>query len=392
MKTNTLCLVLSLAIGDMFAQTPTPGLWADQNGNPGNLQALTPGALGVGTAVPEAKTDIRYCLPLTGHYPGFVLTRVQCQPPVSGGGGVIPGGFDDVPGPEGSPGGAPQVAITPSHAYVSVTPLNFPLSGLPAAMEPLLWTRVQTPATATDPGKNDSRFIVYPDGRSGINVADPRCALDVRGFGINAPAAIFGVNALRPALAPAGLVPRRYTRHVEIIPHLGHQGYNSISQSADLGVLFTDGMGQEGSNLDGALVIAPWSSDNTAGGLRMEANGNTELRGNFRCTRVTVNAKWWPDAVFADDYRLMPLSEVAGFIKANRHLPGIPSEKAVLENGQDVGALQVLQQQKIEELTLYAIEQEQKSAAQQQLILEQKKKLEEQEARLRKLESILTQK
>ena len=126
--------------------------------------------------------------------------------------------------------------------------------------------------------------------------------------------------------------------------------------------------------------------------LRMEANGNTELRGNFRCTRVTVNAKWWPDAVFADDYRLMPLSEVAGFIKANRHLPGIPSEKAVLENGQDVGALQVLQQQKIEELTLCAIEQEQKSAAQQQLILEQKKKLEEQEARLRKLESILTQK
>lgn len=39
--------------------------------------------------------------------------------------------------------------------------------------------------------------------------------------------------------------------------------------------------------------------------------------------------------------------------------------------------VKVLQQQKIEELTLYAIEQEQKSAAQQQLILEQKKKREE---------------
>lgn len=392
MKTNALCLVFGLAFGDMFAQSPAPGLWSDQNGNPGNLQALTPGALGVGIAVPEAKTDIRYCLPLTGHYPGFVLTRVQCQPPVSGGGGVIPGGFDDVPGPEGSPGGAPKVAITPSHAYVSVTPLNFALSGLPAAMEPLLWTRVQTPATASDPGKNDSRFIVYPDGRSGINVADPRCALDVRGFGINAPAAIFGVNALRPALPPAGLVPRRYTRHIEIVPHLGHQGYNSISQVKDLGILFSDGLGDEGSNLEGALVIAPWSSDNTAGGLRMEANGNTELRGNFRCTRLTVNAKWWPDAVFAPGYRLMSLAQVDSFIQTNRHLPGIPNEDSVTNNGQDIGVLQVLQQQKTEELTLYAIDQEKQLQRQALLITEQRKQLSTQEARLQKLELLMNQK
>ena len=119
------------------------------------------------------------------------------------------------------------------------------------------------------------------------------------------------------------------------------------------------------------------------------SNMNSELRGNLRCSKLTVNAKWWPDGVFADEYRLMPLTEVANFIKANRHLPGIPSEKAVLENGQDVGALQVLQQQKIEELTLYAIEQEQKSATQQQLILEQKKRLEQQEMRLQKLEQAL---
>jgi hypothetical protein len=259
-------------------------------------------------------------------------------------------------------------------------------------MEPLLWTRVQTPATATDPGKNDSRFIVYPDGRSGINVADPRCALDVRGFGINAPAAIFGVNALRPALPPAGLVPRRFTRHIEIVPHLGHQGYNSISQVKDLGILFSDGLGDEGSNLEGALVIAPWREDSGSGGLRMEANGNTELRGNLRCTKVTVNAQWWPDAVFADNYRLMPLNEVEKFIRTNRHLPGIPSEDTVVQRGQDLGALQVLQQQKIEELTLYAISQEKQLREQQGLIEIQKQRLEAQELRLQKLETLNNQK
>ena len=137
-------------------------------------------------------------------------------------------------------------------------------------------------------------------------------------------------------------------------------------------------------------MIAPWN-DNAlpgavVGGLRMESNGNTELRGNFRCTRLTVNAKWWPDAVFADDYRLMPLTEVADFIKANRHLPGIPSEKTVLESGQDVGALQVLQQQKIEELMLYVIEQDKSLKDQRAVIEKQTKAMAEQEIRLKKME------
>lgn len=121
----------------------------------------------------------------------------------------------------------------------------------------------------------------------------------------------------------------------------------------------------------------------------MEHNGNTELRGNFRCTKLTVNAKWWPDAVFAPGYRLMSLAQVDSFIQTNRHLPGIPCEDSVVSNGQDVGALQVLQQQKIEELTLYAIDQEKQLKAQQQLIAEQKKQLAAQELRLQKLEQLL---
>ena len=219
----------------------------------------------------------------------------------------------------------------------------------------------------------------------------------MRGFGPNAPAAIFGVRAQRSAVTIAGNpVPQQYTKHVEIVPHLSRYGYNRISQEKDLGIFFTDGLGNMGTNVDGALVIAPWSdtsvAGSNAGGLRMDKSGNTELRGSFRCTRLTVNAKWWPDAVFADNYRLMPLSEVASFIKTNRHLPGIPSEKAVLENGQDVGALQVLQQQKIEELTLYAIEQDKKLKEQEIAIAEQKKQMAAQEDRLQKLEKLLNQK
>lgn len=121
----------------------------------------------------------------------------------------------------------------------------------------------------------------------------------------------------------------------------------------------------------------------------MEQNGNTELRGNFKCTKLTVNTKWWPDLVFEENYKLMSLKQLDSFIHINKHLPGIPSEEVVLKNGQDVGEFQVLQQQKIEELTLYAIEQEKRLNQQQTVINEQKKQLELQESRLQKLEALI---
>jgi hypothetical protein len=48
--------------------------------------------------------------------------------------------------------------------------------------------------------------------------------------------------------------------------------------------------------------------------------------------------------------------EVENFIKKNNHLPGIPSAKTIEANGINVGEMQKLQMQKIEELTLYIIE------------------------------------
>ena len=67
---------------------------------------------------------------------------------------------------------------------------------------------------------------------------------------------------------------------------------------------------------------------------------------------------YWYDHVFAQDYKLRSLSEVEQFIKTNHHLPEIPSEKEVNENGINLGEMQGKLLMKIEELTLYIIEQE----------------------------------
>lgn len=66
----------------------------------------------------------------------------------------------------------------------------------------------------------------------------------------------------------------------------------------------------------------------------------------------------WPDYVFSDSHRLMPLGELQTYVKQNSHLPEIPSAQEVEENGVNVGEMQQLLLKKIEELTLYTIEQQ----------------------------------
>ena len=79
------------------------------------------------------------------------------------------------------------------------------------------------------------------------------------------------------------------------------------------------------------------------------------VAGKMRAEEVRVYTGW-ADFVFADEYVLPPLADVEAFIKENRHLPEIPSEAEVKENGIELGVMNAKLLQKIEELTLYMIE------------------------------------
>jgi len=83
------------------------------------------------------------------------------------------------------------------------------------------------------------------------------------------------------------------------------------------------------------------------------------INGKAVCTEVLVEALAnWPDYVFSEDYDLMTLSDLEQSIKENKHLPGIPSAVEVEENGILLGDMQTKLLQKVEELTLYIIEQD----------------------------------
>ena len=64
----------------------------------------------------------------------------------------------------------------------------------------------------------------------------------------------------------------------------------------------------------------------------------------------------WADYVFEDQYSLMTLPEVESFIDANGHLPNVPSAETVEASGIELGEMTKIQQEKIEELTLYIID------------------------------------
>jgi len=72
---------------------------------------------------------------------------------------------------------------------------------------------------------------------------------------------------------------------------------------------------------------------------------------------VKLQSAGWPDYVFEPDYNLMPLHNVEQFVRTNKHLPGIPSATEVKKDGLSMGDMQNKLLQKIEELTLYMIEQ-----------------------------------
>ena len=110
--------------------------------------------------------------------------------------------------------------------------------------------------------------------------------------------------------------------------------------------------------------------------------GDLEIEGDFISNGTTLNV---PDYVFADDYNLMPLDKVAAFIEKNSHLPNVPSANEINSSGKlNVVDMQMRLLEKIEELTLYTLEQQELI---ERLNVDHKKQIERLNARIEALES-----
>jgi hypothetical protein len=93
----------------------------------------------------------------------------------------------------------------------------------------------------------------------------------------------------------------------------------------------------------------------TAPDAKLTVNGNIHAKE----VKIDLNIPA-PDYVFASDYKLKTLQEVDAYIKANSHLPEIPSAQEFEKNGLMLAEMNMSLLKKVEELTIYAIDQEKK--------------------------------
>lgn len=93
---------------------------------------------------------------------------------------------------------------------------------------------------------------------------------------------------------------------------------------------------------------------NNANGYLLAVNGKIGAKD----VHVENSSTTWPDYVFEPEHTLPSLAEVEAFIKVNKHLQNVPSGKEIEEKGFDVTEMNAILLRKIEELTLYVIQQQ----------------------------------
>jgi hypothetical protein len=184
--------------------------------------------------------------------------------------------------------------------------------------------RLFTIGNGTSSGSRSDAFVILKNGKVGINTSNPHSRLTIIGD-----------------------------------ENTGSIGALEVGTNGSPDRIFFDG---DEIDSNSALFINANSTAPVVIGSHDIANGYmVSVSGKMIAEEVRVQLKTaWPDYVFHKDYTLPTLGQVDQFIKENNHLPGIPSAQEVEEEGLHLGEMEVKLMEKIEELTLYFIELDQR--------------------------------
>ncbi|MBV6647073.1 MAG: hypothetical protein KI790_16570 [Cyclobacteriaceae bacterium] len=237
------------------------------------------------------------------------------------------------------------------------------------------------------------------DGKLGLGVANPSSSLDIMANSVSG-----GEHLVKFKVTDASndymTIQNNTGAGGQFIPSIVgfHESDNrlalrltaSTSSSADNGnnalMVFDSRLNNSGTQTTiSTRPLFQWSNY-TSTKMTMLANGNLgigtttpdsklSVNGTIHTKEVKVDLNGWSDFVFENDYKLRTLEEVEVHINEKGHLPEIPSEAEVTEYGINLGEMDTKLLQKIEELTLYLIEQnkelkfqQDQNQAQQELI------------------------
>ena len=225
-------------------------------------------------------------------------------------------------------------------------------------------TQAQEKVTTESGAKSD---FVYKEGNVGIGTTTPASRIDINGpitirratnQDNNSPAITLNKN-------DDFLYDNQYINHYAF----GFHGYqdgssshvepNNTYVSGYFGIdFFSGGQNRMRVSHDGIVSIG---TTTRSLGYKLAVNGK------IRAKEIKVETNW-ADFVFTKDYNLPTLEEVEKHIKEKGHLKDIPSAKEVEKDGIFLGEMNAKLLQKIEELTLYTIQQQKQIDKQNQLI------------------------
>nr|WP_068892975.1 hypothetical protein [Pedobacter panaciterrae] len=228
---------------------------------------------------------------------------------------------------------------------------------------------------------------VFPTtGNVGIGTTNPGAELSFKS--VSAGTESVGITWHSPA-------PLNYGIH-RTMGAWGAPNYQQLRVSWTTGVILDPGSAYAKSYVDivgGGLRV---TSGNVGIGSIDTKGYKLAVNGKIRAQEIKVETANWPDYVFAKGYQLPSLQEIEQHIKDKGHLHGIPSAEEVKADGVDLGEMNAKLLQKIEELTLYLIEQNKQVMEQNKTIevqnnnlTDQAKKLALQEADIEYLKSRL---
>ena len=206
------------------------------------------------------------------------------------------------------------------------------------------------------PYNSSERMTINTNGNIGIGTSAPKHKLHIEAPGGNNQIARIFIKGTGQ-------------NHAGTANNIGLSGA-FISGTADdasfgrynVGIESWNGIGFRSSFNDKAGIIfntrsaSAFFEGNVGIGIDNTKGYKLAVEGKIRATEIKVEALPWPDFVFEDGYELRTLEETEQFINENKHLPDLPKESEVLENGINLGKMDAKLLQKIEELTLYMIE------------------------------------
>jgi hypothetical protein len=209
------------------------------------------------------------------------------------------------------------------------------------------------------------RFKILDNGNVGIGTPGPQAKLHVAGDMLLDVPFLF-----------TGTATAEQNRYLSILNSPHHQSASGLKAG---GILVSDSYSYANPSKNDLIVKGSIG----IGIPTINSAYKLAVNGFIWAKEIKVEANW-ADFVFADAYKLPSLMEVEAYIQEYKHLPEIPSEAEVAANGIKLGEMNGKLLQKIEELTLYAIEQEKQ-------LKEKEAKINSLESRLERLEQVLLQ-